>query len=304
MYAYEDNQGRHSNLYDTQNPSPGCPGGNHNNCENGSRPEQAEDSDLYKFSANEVAEARVLLFQIWSDCPPPVPGQEPLMSPEEVLNKLETTPGVRRFIKRRLRQGVKLGTFTVHDREEFKASFYGYADGKKNGQGQTLSAENVEEEWNKRKPEAYNDNGDIHFDASRSSKTTYVHESLHSFCNQEFASMYPAWLVEGITEYLTKKVCTKNKLDYQANAYTGEMPLVETLINILGENAIKRAYFQGDCSNLESKITGNLPSGTTFSEWLANLQTIGPTAVFQLQAGSAMKKSKNAPSATSEQPVD
>ena len=86
--------------------------------------------------------------------------------------------------------------------------------------------------------------------------STAVHEYLHCYTHPNFTqAIYNSdirlrkQLVEGTTEYLTRKVpVTSNGDTLHAirNGYSDYVKLVDRVVNDVGEETLKRAYFSGD----------------------------------------------------------
>jgi len=103
---------------------------------------------------------------------------------------------------------------------------------------------------------------DIYIDREQPRKfETLAHERLHQLRDERFKELFGHKLDEGLTEYLTVKIAGDAQIRDLGESYPKERRLIEMLFARAGDDALKRAYFQGDWQLLKQRVDGNLSEG-------------------------------------------
>jgi len=90
---------------------------------------------------------------------------------------------------------------------------------------------------------------------------TCIHEGLH-FYSVHNGEQLQRRFNEGVTEYFTKKKSASVGLESSDIAYRKEWEIVSQIANKFGEEALKKAYFQGEANALKTVIDEQLGQGT------------------------------------------
>jgi uncharacterized Zn-binding protein involved in type VI secretion len=101
--------------------------------------------------------------------------------------------------------------------------------------------------------------GEIFVNSDRANGGTPYHESLHAYTNKDFKKLGKA-LNEGTTEYFTQKETAGRGID-RSNIYTDEVGAVNKLAGVVGDDAIEKAYFEGDVDGLKNSVDKKLGEG-------------------------------------------
>ncbi|NTU65495.1 MAG: DUF4157 domain-containing protein [Chloroflexi bacterium] len=109
----------------------------------------------------------------------------------------------------------------------------------------------------------------IHQDRQR--PTTVLHEAMHLYSNAAVRTTYGSQVNEGITEYFTRQIVREQNLPDRSGIYDSEYAEVNALVEICGEDVLRRAYFEGDIAGLESAVDTARSAGT-FATWVAAMQ--------------------------------
>lgn len=109
----------------------------------------------------------------------------------------------------------------------------------------------------------------IHRDRQR--PTTVLHEALHLYSDAAVRTTCGSEVNEGITEYFTRQIVREQNLPDRSGIYDDEYAEVNALVEICGEDVLRRAYFEGDIAGLESAIDTARSAGT-FATWVAAMQ--------------------------------
>src|SRR5207244_4283964 len=88
----------------------------------------------------------------------------------------------------------------------------------------------------------------LYIDKDAAYNTTLHHEILHYYTNPDFEKVFADYkgvrYHEGFTEYFARKVAPRAPGD--TGHYDGEVSLTQAIADAVGEEVMKRAYFQGD----------------------------------------------------------
>jgi hypothetical protein len=90
---------------------------------------------------------------------------------------------------------------------------------------------------------------------------TLAHERLHQLCDARFREFFGHPLHEGLTEYLARKISPDLQIRDLGESYPKERRLVEMLFARAGDDALQRAYFQGDWRLLQQRVERDLGEG-------------------------------------------
>lgn len=90
---------------------------------------------------------------------------------------------------------------------------------------------------------------------------TLAHERLHQLRDKRFEEFCGQGLHEGLTEYLARQISPDLEIKDLGDSYPRERRLVEMLSARVGDEALKRAYFQGDWQLLQRRVDGDLGKG-------------------------------------------
>ena len=90
---------------------------------------------------------------------------------------------------------------------------------------------------------------------------TLVHERLHQLSSDGYKGLMGDKLYEGTTEYLARNAVGDPHLVDAGEGYPRETRLIETLSSRVGDDAIMKAYFQGDIRDLTRRVDKDLGDG-------------------------------------------
>lgn len=89
---------------------------------------------------------------------------------------------------------------------------------------------------------------------------TVAHERLHQLRDERFEQFLGHNLHEGLTEYLARQISPDPQIK-GLDSYPKERRLIEMLSARVGDDALKRAYFQGDWQLLKRRVESDLGEG-------------------------------------------
>lgn len=90
---------------------------------------------------------------------------------------------------------------------------------------------------------------------------TLAHERLHQLGDERFRALLGSKLDEGMTEHLAREIATDPELVDVGKCYPRERRIIEMLSARVGEDTLKRAYFQGDWLPLKQRLDRELGEG-------------------------------------------
>lgn len=90
---------------------------------------------------------------------------------------------------------------------------------------------------------------------------TVAHERLHQLRDERFKQFCGKRLHEGLTEYLARQISPDPQIRDFGDSYPKGRRLVEMLSARAGDDALKRAYFQGDWQLLKRRVESDLGEG-------------------------------------------
>lgn len=104
--------------------------------------------------------------------------------------------------------------------------------------------------------------GEIHIDREHQLvPKTLAHERLHQLSDERFEEFCGKRLHEGLTEYLAREISPDPQIKDLGESYPKERGLVEMLFARAGDDALARAYFQGDWQLLQRRVEDDLGKG-------------------------------------------
>jgi thiol-disulfide isomerase/thioredoxin len=95
----------------------------------------------------------------------------------------------------------------------------------------------------------------IYYASDRPDATVVIHEGLHAYEHDHFASQVRNRVSEAVTEYFTRKISSEIGAT-NSSAYENWLPDVEALVGKIGEPALRAAYFRGDFAPA-NRVLGN-----------------------------------------------
>jgi hypothetical protein len=108
----------------------------------------------------------------------------------------------------------------------------------------------------------------IHRD--REAPDTVLHEAIHIYSNPAFRTTYGKNVNEGTTEYFSRQILIEQNIQIEGS-YEDEYQEIRALVEVAGEDALRKAYFEGDLAALEQAVD-NARSEGVFATWLAEMQ--------------------------------
>ena len=104
-----------------------------------------------------------------------------------------------------------------------------------------------------------------------------LHEAMHVYSDPAIRTSLDSpgadgtlHVNEGITEYFSRQIAEDQLLRGTANAYSDEVDEVRALVEVCGEDVLRRAYFQGDIAGLRNAVDNALGAGT-LNNWVAQM---------------------------------
>jgi hypothetical protein len=78
--------------------------------------------------------------------------------------------------------------------------------------------------------------------------STLLHEGLHAYAHPTFAPKVLGFLDEGATQFFTRQIASDLRIESSSGYDNVRVPAVQALVGKIGEEALRKAYFQGDFS--------------------------------------------------------
>lgn len=97
-----------------------------------------------------------------------------------------------------------------------------------------------------------------------------VHEGLHLYANDAFGNAFRNEANEGATEYFTRKILERVNIEPHPG-YAEQVAEVEALVDVAGEERLRRAFFDGRIAELSSAID-RLRGRGTMGNWWCHVQ--------------------------------
>ena len=86
----------------------------------------------------------------------------------------------------------------------------------------------------------------IYYASDRPEASVLIHEGIHAYEHPNFSRQLRDYVNEGATEYLTRQIADKQRLPPSSSGYGNRVEDVKKLVEVIGEEAFRKAYFQGD----------------------------------------------------------
>lgn len=98
---------------------------------------------------------------------------------------------------------------------------------------------------------------------------TVIHEALHLYSSNKMRALVPDDVKEGMTEYFTRQIIEQENIVEREN-YEDEYKAVAELAEVVGEKAMREAYFEGKVKELEAAVDAARSAGT-FHNWSVSM---------------------------------
>ena len=106
----------------------------------------------------------------------------------------------------------------------------------------------------------------VHIRQAKSDLGTQLHEGLHFFSDDRWKRQSGYNANEGVTEFFTRKMGPEVKVERDDSFYLQQFTSATHLVTAVGEDTVKRAYFDGDVSALRQKLDAR--GAGTWDKWL------------------------------------
>jgi thiol-disulfide isomerase/thioredoxin len=93
----------------------------------------------------------------------------------------------------------------------------------------------------------------IYYATDHPDATVLIHEGIHSYAHPDFAVQVRGFLNEGAAEYFSQQVAADIRAKSKSG-YGDQVNAVADLVTVIGEEALRRAYFRGDFSAADAKL--------------------------------------------------
>lgn len=101
---------------------------------------------------------------------------------------------------------------------------------------------------------------------ARINPTTVLHEGMHFYSNLAWKNTTGFNANEGLTEYFTRQTVAKEKLTERDN-YQDQFDEISALANIVGDSAMREAYFSGNVEGVKNSLDRSASPGA-FDAWV------------------------------------
>lgn len=170
----------------------------------------------------------------------------------EIDTYADTSPFFKVYVAAKIKKGTKAeGNVHIHTPEEYKKKWRAYALARKNPDTDATFTEAEADAWEPR-VNAFQDEPDIHVHQDRGEPATTIHESMHLYSDKAWKALgfNPN---EGATEFFTKKLCAEQKIT-RGDFYPDQHKSVKRLAEVVGEDTLAKAYFDGDVDAVKWKV--------------------------------------------------
>jgi hypothetical protein len=93
----------------------------------------------------------------------------------------------------------------------------------------------------------------IYYATDHPDATVLIHEGIHSYAHPDFAVQVRGFVNEGATEYFSQQIAADIRATSKSG-YGNKVNAVADLVKVIGEEALRRAYFRGDFSAADAKL--------------------------------------------------
>ena len=182
---------------------------------------------------------------------------------EQVDEYINGSPFIKDYVKDKVKGGTKAaGHVHADSPEDFKKNFIAY--GKARGMTEQ-AAKDMEPNVN-----AFRDGSEIHVHVDRGEFATNIHESMHLFSHDDYRGKLGFNANEGATEFFTKKLCAEQKIT-RGDFYPDQYGSTKKLADLVGEDKLAAAYYQGKVDDLKAALDKAKTAGT-FDKWVKAMQ--------------------------------
>jgi hypothetical protein len=113
----------------------------------------------------------------------------------------------------------------------------------------------------------------IYYSKQKRDAGTVVHEGVHAYAHPSFPAQMRNGVNEGVTEFFTRQILSDLNIPEPEQTYDDELAEVKRMLPIMGEDTLKRAYFQGDMTTLNTTVNQQL-GACALTEWAFAVQTL------------------------------
>jgi len=110
----------------------------------------------------------------------------------------------------------------------------------------------------------------IYIASDRADAGVLVHEGLHAHSSQAFGQAYRNYVNEGTTEHFTRQILRDAGIP-RSGSYDDQVGAIEQMVAVVGEEALRGAYFRGELKALEDRADAVL-GDCAFTDWALSLQ--------------------------------
>jgi thiol-disulfide isomerase/thioredoxin len=114
---------------------------------------------------------------------------------------------------------------------------------------------------------ASQDNPVIYYASDDPQSVVLIHEGLHAYAHPRFRSELRNVANEGTTEYFTRQIADDIRAE-SSSGYGRQVGKIQELVAVVGEEALRQAYFQGDFAPV-NRVLGD----GGLENWALDLQT-------------------------------
>lgn len=158
----------------------------------------------------------------------------------------------------------------IHDAAAFKDAWLAHALKSINPRRNRNYTLDEAEAWEGR-VNAFLDGDTVHVHEGRGDPGTTVHETLHVYSSQAFIDAAGYNLNEGTTEYFTRLVTDKHRIERAASSFSPQRFAVEWLVRASSLQTLADAYFNNNLEPLKQAVEKKGGEGT-WAKWQALLE--------------------------------
>jgi hypothetical protein len=184
---------------------------------------------------------------------------------KQVDTYLNANNFIKTYIEAKFKKGIKAeGHVHIDTEAEFVKAWVKYATGRENPDTKKAFTAEEAKNWASN-INAFRDGTELHLHQDRGEPTTAIHESIHLFQEDTFASKVGFNAKEGTTEYFTRMICAEQKITREG-FYASELKSIEKLVTVTTKETLAAAYFQGKVDDLEKAVEAK--GKGTFAKWV------------------------------------
>jgi len=227
------------------------------------------------------------------------PEKQPVRAGAEIDEIFDSSPYFAALVAGKVGKGQTIEKAMRLDSDaDFEKAWVAYAIGTPNPGTQKNFTEDEARDWLAKKGvRAFQDEvrGEIHIRKSRADLGVQLHEALHFHSHDRFRNRVGYIANEGVTEWFTRKIGPEVKVERDINSFLREYTSATHMVDAVGEDLVKKAYFDGDVSALKTRFDELEPGG--WDRWLDLLdaQDFKGANALAKKAGSAKTSGAPAP---------